>query len=657
MGACEILGNELVQNGSMESGAPTPDCFQLAEWGDHTTQAGVVNGGHTGNKAYRIALTNYQSGDAKLLTAESGGCAPSVEAGKIYQLSVWYRSTSARNAVTAFRHTSAGWTYWTDLQTMPAVASWTEVVVKTPPIPAGTDRIAWGVSTAAAGVLFTDDYSTAEVIPVTEPTSTTTTTPTSNDPAVVGRWSVLPVQMTARAMHATVLRDGRVLLVAGSGNSVSNFEAGDFRTIVWNPANNSFLNIPTPEDMFCVGHVTLADGRVLVQGGTLGYPESNQTGVAEYSGLKSSYIFDPATNRFTRANDANEGHWYPTLTMLGNGDVWMAGGLKTDTTGAVNTEMWDDSQQRWLGTGEVPQTWSFWGLYPHMVLMNDGRLFYTGGHVFGDNIPGTGAAIYNWQTAQITNVPGLREKDKRDQAASVLLPPAQDQKVLIAGGGNINSNPDAINLADVIDLKAPSPSYRPTANVPGPGKMYLNSVLLPDRTVFTAHGAKHNREDDVQTAAIFQPTTETWKPIVPDPVLRQYHSTTVLLPDGRVAAFGSNPADNTYEMRISIYEPPYLFKSGAPTVANVPSSMTYGQTLNLTKSGTIQKVQLMRTMSVTHQSDPNARLVDVPFAVSSPTSMTVTIPTNRNLLPPGVYFLNALNDQGVPSTSKAVVVR
>ena len=76
----------------------------------------------------------------------------------------------------------------------------------------------------------------------------------------------------------------------------------------------------------------------------------------------------------------------------------MAGGLKEDTSGAVNTEMWSTQQNQWLPTWQVPQTWSFWGLYPHMFLMSDGRLFYSGGHVFGNGLPGTGASIYDWQT-------------------------------------------------------------------------------------------------------------------------------------------------------------------------------------------------------------------------------------------------------------------
>ncbi len=209
----------------------------------------------------------------------------------------------------------------------------------------------------------------------------------------------------------------------------------------------------------------------------------------------------------------------------------MAGGLKEDTSGAVNTEMWSTQQNQWLPTWQVPQTWSFWGLYPHMFLMSDGRLFYSGGHVFGNGLPGLGASIYNWQTGSIADVPGLREKDMRDQSASVLLPPAQDQKVLIAGGGNINSGIPAISYCDLIDLKEPQPAYQPAPDLPGLGKMYLNATTLPDRTVLTTNGGRLNRDDsaNVKTAAIYDPPTNAWRSVAADPIGRNYHSTAVLL--------------------------------------------------------------------------------------------------------------------------------
>jgi hypothetical protein len=279
--------------------------------------------------------------------------------------------------------------------------------------------------------------------------------------------------------------------------------------------------------------------------------------------------------------------------------------------------------------------------------------------VFGNGLPGTGASIYNWQTATITDIPGLRDKDLRDQAASVLLPPAQDQRVLIAGGGNINTNIPGIGLTDLIDLKQASPAYQPGPDLPGDGKMYLNATILPDRKVLVTNGGKFNRDNtaNVMTAATYDAATNAWTSVAADPIARNYHSTAVLLPDGRVAVLGSNPGDGSYELRISVYEPPYLFKTGRPVISGVPATATYGQeiTFPVQSQSTIRWAQLMRPMSVTHQMDANMRLVDLPIVVENGVAR-VTLPANRNLLPPGPYMLNLTDSAGVPSASAWVMV-
>ncbi len=168
----------------------------------------------------------------------------------------------------------------------------------------------------------------------------------------------------------------------------------------------------------------LSDGKVLVMGGNKDYPSAD--GTVGYKGLKNSYIFDPATNKYTRTNDMLAGHWYPSATMLGNGDVISLGGLGEDSTGTTTTDYYSAAQKQWLPMDQTKQTWAWWGLYPSMVLMQDGRLFYTGSHTFGSGLPGTGASIYNYGANTITDVPGLQNKDERDQSMSVMLPPAQD---------------------------------------------------------------------------------------------------------------------------------------------------------------------------------------------------------------------------------------
>jgi hypothetical protein len=639
---------ELTSNGGLENGTPTPTGWMLAGWGDAAITSSVTATAHSGNHAYAITLAGRTSGDYKLIPTPTA--APAVQPGNIYNVGLWYTSTTASNSITVFAHTASGWGYWTDVKTLPAAANWTQATAQTPAIPAGIDAIAWGVSVYGNGTLTTDDYSTTLASAATTPPPTTESTQ--------GTWSVLDYQMPIRALHATVLKTGKVLLIAGSGNSVSNFESGSFTASIWDPVAGTFTTLNVPSDMFCAGHVTLPDGRVLIQGGTKSYP-TNPNG-ANYGGLKDSYIFDPTTNQFTKIGDANEGHWYPTLTELGNGNIWMAGGLKEDTTGAVNTEMFNSTTSQWLPTWQVPQSWSFWGLYPHMFLMADGRMFYSGGHVFGNGLPGTGASIYNPDTGQIADIQGLRQKDMRDQSASVLLPPAQDQKVLITGGGNINTTNPAINLTDIIDLKQPVPAYQPGPALPGDGKMYVNATILPDRSVLISNGGKLNRDNstNVLTAAIYDPTTNTMRSIAADPIGRNYHSAAVLLPDGRVAVIGSNPADGSFELRISVYTPGYLYRTTRPEISNVPTQATYGQNISFNanmQGKQIKTAQLMRPMSVTHQMDSNMRLVDLPVTVQNGVA-TASLPTNPNLLPPGPYMLTVTDSDGVPSVASWVMV-
>ncbi|KNC18758.1 hypothetical protein AC792_10350 [Arthrobacter sp. RIT-PI-e] len=634
---------ELVPNGNLAQGAPVPACYQVAGWGARTVRQGlstdVPAGSPQGTRSFQVTVSDYASGDVKLLTSEAAGCPPAVTAGEEYDLSVDYRSTgTAQHGLSLFTHTAAGWQYWTDVKAVPAADAWTAAPARTPVIPDGVDRLAFGLSAAGNGTLSTTNASAPQVVPEV--------LPPLGAPESVGSWTVQDEELPIRALHNTLLNDGRILLIAGSGNAEDLFDAGELRAVVWTPDTNEFKDIPVPYDMFCAGHVTLPDGKVLIAGGTASYPEGDQ-GPNTFKGSEKSYYFDPEDDTFHPTTDMAGAHWYPSLTKLGNGNIWSAGGLDEKAEGTVLTEMFDWKTMSWLPPNQVPQTWSYWGTYPHMFLLDDGTMFYTGAHTFGNGLPGTGASLYDWRTASIWDVPGLRQKDMRDQAGSVFIGPAQDQKLMIVGGGNTDGNAPAINLVDIIDLNEPAPAYVPGPDLPGPGKAYVNLVNLPDRTVLAANGARLNRTDNVNTAALYDPEANTWHSIDADPVSRNYHSTSILLPDGRVAIMGSNPADNSFELRVSVYSPPYLFKGVRPTVTS-PEAASYGDTITLDVTGEPTTASLISPMSATHQTDTNARLVDVPLAGTGATRVA-QIPDNPNLLPPGPYMLSVLDADGVPS--------
>lgn len=640
-----------------------PQCFEKSGWGDNDFTFTVTDDAHSGSRAVRVELTRRVDGDRKTMMLESD-CAPSAVPGHQYDLSLWYKSTSPDVAMTLFRHdTTAGWVYWTDLTTPPQSADWARTEVRTPVVPGGTDRITWGASLYGVGTLTTDDYAMTDATVPADPDPCTTG---GTGPECRGEWTVQSTEAPVRAIHSVLLHNGKVLLIAGSGNDKDAFDAGTFKTSLFDPVANTYTDIPTPDDFFCAGHVQLPDGRVLVIGGNKDYALPDAS--VGYKGLKTGYIFDPDTNQYVRTNDPLAGHWYPSATAMGNGDVIALGGLAEDSSGTVVNEHFSYAQNKFLPLGEAKQAWAFWGLYPSMILLQDGRLFYTGSHVFGNGLSGTGASVYDYDAGTITDVPGLRKKDERDQSMSVLLPPAQDQKVITMGGGNHTVSPDAHRLVDLIDMKAAAPVYGPAPDLPqgtyedgtaqtgDEGKVYLSAVILLDGKVLETGGALHTyREDPVYEASMYDPATNTFRAgLATDPVPRTYHSSATLLPDGRVMTIGDNPGDGSFDQRVSIYKPPYLFKGARPQITSVADTdWTYGTAQRITVDRPVVKASLIRPAAVTHSSDPNQRYVDLPMTVDGNT-IDLNLTSNPDLAPPGWYMLSVVDANGVPSVSRWV---
>jgi Galactose oxidase-like, Early set domain/Galactose oxidase, central domain len=475
----------------------------------------------------------------------------------------------------------------------------------------------------------------------------------------VGTWQSNPTPSPIRAVHAAVLQNGKVLLVSGSGNDRNAFAAGTFKTSVWDPIANTFTSVDTPWDAFCAGHAQLPDGRLLVAGGTAGYEQPSTANT--FSGSRKAYAFNPDTNTYERVPSMDTGRWYPTLVTMGNGSVLAvagqdASGRLTSTSQLFTGSDWNASVAPPVRDDLAPGTTMGWPLYPGLHLLADGRLFYSGSHTFGTTMPPGVWDVTNGTMHGITGIPDLGHTD---HAMSVLLPPAQDQKVMIIGGGRDNGTPSTETTA-IADLSRPNPRYTQAASLDAK-KMYVSAVILPDRTVFETGGASKERQYGnayVYSSQIFDPQTGTWTKAKDSTVPRGYHSSAILLPDGRVATFGNNPADNSFEMRIEIYSPEYLNKGTRPQITNVTNDIGYGDNISMTTTQTtpIKYVSLIRPMAVTHSVDANQRLVDVPFTTGSDGTLHLSVTDNPNLAPPGWYMLFATDTTGVPSVASWVHV-
>jgi hypothetical protein len=473
-----------------------------------------------------------------------------------------------------------------------------------------------------------------------------------------GIWELLPCDSSGNdkenpvlPIHAALLRTGKVLLIAGSGNSPEKILGVDtndpndprlriprspFRSVVYGYEDGTFKHLSTPTDVFCAGHSFLKNGRLLVAGGTKLYDN--------FIGEESAYLFDPMLQDWIRVQDMADGRWYPTLVTLGDGRVFTISGLGGN--GAVNRvhEIYS-MDTGWTSLAPINYDWP---LYPHLFLLRDGSIFYSGGNMGGR--AGLSPLKLDINTNTTTNIAGITDIDRRDQAGSVLLPPAQDQRVMIMGGGD-----PATSSVNIVDLSSPNPAYMQASPLHFP-RMHLNAILLPDRTVFVFGGGMHSERDPQLSSEIYDPTTDTWTIADTARVPRLYHSIGVLLPDGRVLAAGSNPNRRDDELRLELFHPPYLFKGPRPFVERTVRKLVYGRTFEIhtPQAEDIKWVHLIRPMATTHSCDTEQRLVDIKFKANGFCRLKATAPHEPNIAPPGWYMLFIANRNKVPSIAKWV---
>jgi hypothetical protein len=518
-------------------------------------------------------------------------------------------------------------------------------------------------------------------------------------------------------VHAVVLYTGKVLYwcfdqraVGQLGKDNDRFQSffnnpnlGSYQ--IWDPATGTASPVKAiGRNSFCAAQCALADGTVLVVGGQDGAGAAELTGewdkyfAALFGGtdngaLKDVQTYDPATDQWTRWPDLADGRYYPTCQILYDGTAFVAGGLS-------NLQLWVASGSNWcendqfetilpgeLFAGPTPQRkFTSADQYPILRLL-------PGSHKLFVHIE-TKTSIFDLDSSSF--VPGAElmppSRDAQGQnvgrqtypmqTGHVLLPQKEGDapRILIVGGStasgfdfDTHQDAPAVLGAFIFEFNADSPAdsrWRATDGQPTIARLLADTVLLPDGTVFVVNGVKggaaagHSQET-IFAAEIFDPATETFTRMASPDVMhpRGYHSTAVLLPDGRVAIAGNtdayNPGEPTHkdDVSIQIYNPPYLFNGARPIVTGAPAQVAYGSTLSLdtSRGPDVAKVMLMRPCAVTHSVDMDQRAVVLRITNGAGT-LGVMIPTDHSLAPPGHYMLFFLAADGTPSLATWVLL-
>ena len=256
--------------------------------------------------------------------------------------------------------------------------------------------------------------------------------------------------------------------------------AESYRNAIWDPTGTTQSSITVQNieyDVFCSGTATLPDGRALVMGGTSDY---------SFKGDNRASIFDPATERFVQTQSMADGRWYATATTLGDGRVMAFSGLSLNGGTNNTVEIYDlrNAGAGWTNPVSAPFSPP---LYPPMLLLPNGKVFYTG--------QGDGRSANAWIFDPMSNtwessVATTRDRHYGSAVLLPLLPPSYTPKVINFGGGN-----PATSTTEIIDLSSVSPNWTPGPNM-STGRIEMNAIILPNGTVLAEGGSINNESPE-----------------------------------------------------------------------------------------------------------------------------------------------------------------
>lgn len=401
-------------------------------------------------------------------------------------------------------------------------------------------------------------------------------------------------------IHAVLLYTGKLLLFGGH----AEFAFYAPVSYEFDPENPTALltprKFPAGMDLFCCHYVQLHNGRILVVGGSdpdfVHHGSRGARNICTYNPDPNAAAEDKGwrtSRKSGKRNFLHKARWYPTAVMLPDQRVLVVSGRPEHNAGTAIVE-----EAEVLEEGRSTRDWSskilagankFFPTYPGLHLAPDGRVYFS--HTtWGWEIDppqntqsievANGATTASWKDHSIQPA-----QIRREEAMSVLLPPAQDGKILVVGGAlALRTNPApppdflpaarSVNgdepgppvfsqvdtgsdhfSAEILDTKQSPPKWTAT-----PGKQMQRArtnghcVLLPDETVLIAGG--HNGykwqpppppgtnltgTNPTVTAEIFTPGTGFELAAVMG-ASRMYHSVALLLPNGRVfVAGGADP--------------------------------------------------------------------------------------------------------------------
>jgi N-acetylneuraminic acid mutarotase len=302
------------------------------------------------------------------------------------------------------------------------------------------------------------------------------------DPEAQAWRQVAPLAEARRGHQAVLLDDGRVLVAGGlaSGVPLASAEIYDPAADSWSPVAS--MSVPR------LGHslTLLSDGRVLAAGGSALESEEAAGGGQTIRTVATSEIFDPSAGAWSEAAEMGTPRFEHTATLLGDGRVFMVGGLGP-TEGAEqdlplrSTEFYDPAANAFVSSSDLAE-----GRANHAAaLLNDNALIVSGG-TSGESgdVSVASAEVFDNRAATWTTVSSMGTPRTGHTATAL-----EDGRVLVAGGETVRrGSRRSLTSAEVFefDLGA-SGEWRSGGDMVCP-RSEQAAVLLGDGSVLVIAG-------------------------------------------------------------------------------------------------------------------------------------------------------------------------
>jgi hypothetical protein len=457
-------------------------------------------------------------------------------------------------------------------------------------------------------------------------------------PDTEGEWSAV-LDWPLIAIHAVMTPQGNIFTW---GTDEAGVQGAQFSYDLWNPeqgtsaASHNTLSNTLGVDSFCSAAVMLPEsGDILMSGG-----DARPQG-ATNSGINSAPIFDTGNNTLSSAMDMNAERWYPTSITLPNGEILLNGGRDGQNRTVATPEIYSPSSNSWRSLlGINTASYGYW--YPRNWIIPDGRVFgIQNKSMYYLSTTGNGS---------LQDAGDLPNVSFGNTSTQVMYEPGKILQVSGNGTGAI------VNGAVLIDVNGTTPVVRETERPSQVGRRWSNSVVLPNGKVLLSGGSQTANQlvDVAYRPEIWDPATEQWSLMEAGQRSRLYHSTALLLKDGRVLVAGGGAPGPEVNTNAEIFSPPYLFDGSnlapRPVIDYAPDEAPYGTDAFVSHpaSNNITRVTLVKTSAVTHSFNMEQRFIELDFADTTG-GVLVELPDSNTIATPGHYMMFLIDNQGVPS--------